>query len=365
MADLPQYPGGSRERVGRAGDAVRDETATAEDLRAIYLWRGAHAYVINSFQAMLRGRTKDQDIAVVQRHKRRTTIFGKLRRFPKMRLHRMDDVAGCRLIFPDIEALYQFREQLHNAKFQHKLRNDPDKYDYIKAPKADGYRGIHDIYVYDVRGKGGAAYKGLQIELQYRTVFQHAWATCVEVVGFVTKSNPKFKQGDKRYEQIMVLASELIARVWEGRKGPLPDLASSELISRFSTLNEELGFIDMLRALNANDEVLRSRSQNLILIFTPDEPLEIRAFSSDREAVAAMLDLEIDAIFGDKDIVAVRGNKKDVRNAFRNYFTDARDFLQYIDEALMTITDHMIDDGSEIIMDGHALEQMLRLDQAD
>jgi hypothetical protein len=238
------------------------------------------------------------------------------------------------------------------------LRNDPDKYDYIKKPKPDGYRGIHDVYVYDVRGKGGAAYKGLQIELQYRTIYQHAWATCVEVVGFVTKSNPKFKEGDKRYEQIFILASELISRVWEGRSGPLPDLSNAELVAEFSKLDVELGFIEMLRALNANDAVLRSRSQNLILIFTPDEPLEIRAYPTDRAAVAAMLDLEIDAIFGEKDIVAVRGNKKDVRNAFRNYFTDARDFLEYIDQALMEVTNAVVDEAANMAVDDEELRRL-------
>jgi hypothetical protein len=185
--------------------------------------------------------------------------------------------------------------------------------------------------------------------LQYRTIYQHAWATCVEVIGFVTQSNPKFKEGDKRYEQIMILASELIARVWEGVSGPLPDLSNNDLVNAFSALDTDLGFIDMLRALNASDEVLRGRSQNLILIFSRDEPLEIRAYSTDREALSALLDLEIDAMFGEKDIVAVRGNKKDVRTAFRNYFTDARDFLEFIDQALEETTNQAIRDEAVLV----------------
>jgi putative GTP pyrophosphokinase len=86
----------------------------------------------------------------------------------------MDDVAGCRLIFPDIPALYAFREALHKARFQHERKNGIDKYDYIKNPKETGYRGIHDIYEYDVRSDTGQASKGLLLELQYRTRVQHA-----------------------------------------------------------------------------------------------------------------------------------------------------------------------------------------------
>lgn len=61
----------------------------------------------------------------------------------------MDDVAGCRLIFPSIKSLYAFREEFLNARFNHHRRNDVDKYDYIKQPKDTGYRGVHDVYECD------------------------------------------------------------------------------------------------------------------------------------------------------------------------------------------------------------------------
>jgi ppGpp synthetase/RelA/SpoT-type nucleotidyltranferase len=82
----------------------------------------------------------------------------------------MDDVAGCRLIFKNIADLYAFRADLHKARFRHKLRNDLDKYDYIKEPKATGYRGIHDVYEYDVNSEAGKALAGLYVEIQYRTL---------------------------------------------------------------------------------------------------------------------------------------------------------------------------------------------------
>jgi putative GTP pyrophosphokinase len=126
-ADKAIFPGGSKERVSRAGEAVRARIQTVEDLAVIDSWRAAHRSVLNTFQAILRNRTKGTDIVVAQRHKRRSTIFGKLRRFPKMQLARMDDVAGCRLIFPDAEEMYAFRHNLHCAHFNHELKNQPDK----------------------------------------------------------------------------------------------------------------------------------------------------------------------------------------------------------------------------------------------
>jgi ppGpp synthetase/RelA/SpoT-type nucleotidyltranferase len=74
-----------------------------------------------------------------------------------MKLARMDDVAGCRLIFPSVSELYAFRQEFHKARFRHRRRDDVDKYDYIKLPKPTGYRGIHDVYIYDVNSKSGQA----------------------------------------------------------------------------------------------------------------------------------------------------------------------------------------------------------------
>ena len=199
-----KYPGGSKSRVTRAGERIRRDTATPDDFQVIDEWRAAHRGVLNTFQAILRNRTRDTKISVAQRHKRKMTIFDKLKRLPGMQLARMDDVAGCRLIFRSIEDLQEFRRNFHKAKFNHKLRNDPDKYDYIESPKNTGYRGIHDIYEYDVNSDAGKSLAGLYIEVQYRTLVQHAWATAVEVIGFITQSQPKFQRGDTRYERAMV-----------------------------------------------------------------------------------------------------------------------------------------------------------------
>ena len=108
VSDLnPKYPGGSKGRVNRAGENVRNGKTKLEDAVVIDQWRAAHRSVLNTFQAILRTRTRNSNVIVAQRHKRRHTIFDKLRRFPKMQLSRMDDVAGCRLIFQSIDDLYE------------------------------------------------------------------------------------------------------------------------------------------------------------------------------------------------------------------------------------------------------------------
>ena len=325
-----QYPGGSKSRVNRAGENVRAGDPTEEDLAVIEQWRAAHRAVLNTFQAILRNRTKDTNILVAQRHKRKRTIFDKLRRLPRMQLSRMDDVAGCRLIFKNMRDLYRFRNTFHKARFNHKRRNEIDKYDYIKAPKGTGYRGVHDVYEYDVRSDVGKPLAGLYVEIQYRTLVEHAWATAVELIGFVTESQPKFQAGDRRYEDAMSLASEILARTSEKSKGPFPTLDDRELVRRFITLDGELGLLRTLRGLNAADKAV-TENRNAILIFSPSGALEVKTYRDATDALQSLFELEKQ--HPEYDIVLVRADTSDeVRLAFKNYFSDARDFIRLVED---------------------------------
>ncbi len=325
------FPGGSKSRVSRAGERIREGSPTEEDLAVVEQWRAAHRGVLNTFQSILRNRTRGSKVSVAQRHKRKLTIFDKLHRLPGMQLARMDDVAGCRLIFRSVKELNAFRARFHKARFNHKLRNDRDKYDYIKAPKSTGYRGIHDIYEYNVNSESGRNLAGLYIEIQYRTLVQHAWATAVEVIGFITQSQPKFQRGDTRYERAMVLASELLARAHEQLFGPLPDVTDQDVLAEFLALDHELHLMQTLRGLNsAKTDVTDKR--NTILIFSKQGDLEIRNFRDATDALRALFELEMK--MPDRDIVLVRADSsEEVRLAFRNYFTDAREFVRLVDSA--------------------------------
>lgn len=334
---MDHFPGGSKTRINLAGDHIRHREATLEDIEAVEEWRAAHREVLNTFQASLRTKAKGRNIVVAQRHKRRNTIFDKLDRLPKMELARMDDVAGCRLIFESIEELSYFRCEFHKSNFRHKIKNSLDKYDYIKKPKDTGYRGVHDVYSYDVKSKKGAHLKGLLVEVQYRTLIQHAWATAVEVVGFITESQPKFKKGDNRYEICMALASEILARAHEGLYGPYPSLSNEELLARFYALDGELHLVRTLTGLSISDAG-SSDNKNSILIFRPDGGLDIKTYPDATVALKELFRLERESPA--LDVVLVRADTtEDIRIAFRNYFSDAKDFVRLLTEAQKLLSD--------------------------
>lgn len=149
----PEY---SRGRVNKAGENVREQRLTDNDVTVIENWRAAHNKVLNDWQSALRGRCKGKNIVFAQRLKRRSTIFDKLSRQQDMLLSRMHDIAGCRLIFESLDQMHDYRKKLHNSWMKHvrrKADQTPYPYDYILNPHPDqsGYRGIHDIYQYNAR----------------------------------------------------------------------------------------------------------------------------------------------------------------------------------------------------------------------
>ena len=317
--------------MNRAGDNFRRGKETEEDVRTLEEWRKAHRHVLDAFRKLLGRRTEGTEVVVAQRHKRRSTIVDKLRRRKVRKLAEMNDVAGCRLIFESIDDLYEFRGKFRNARLKHKLKNeDADKYDYIKFPKPEtGYRGVHDVYSYSSGSVSGKRYQGLLVEIQYRTHVQHAWATAVEVVGFVTENEPKFEKGDDRFLEIFRYASEILARAFENEKSCLKDLGDEEVVRGFDGLNSELKFIEMLVGLDMSGEK-ELRRKNVILVFEENE-LRVKSFARAPEALEELFRLEKEN--PDKDIVLVRGDRgRDVRVAFRNYFSDASDFTGRIRE---------------------------------
>lgn len=334
----PQF---TRGRVDRAGRAMADGNFTDEDLLAVENWRASHAHVLNTFKQLLYNRAHRYDVIVAQRLKRRPTIVDKLSRFPDMNLSRMHDIAGCRLIFPTIDELKLFRDELNAGRFDHKRRNEGDnRWDYITNPKEDGYRGIHDAFKYEVepkdrRMKTAQPWNGMLIEIQYRTFVQHAWSTAVEVAGLVTVNNPKFGRGRPEVRRFFRVASEILARGLEELNSSLPDYSNKKLLDELEELEKKTHILRLFQNLNANiDEFDFKKISILIFRFaskdSEESSLEVKTFPSAPAALVEYSKLEQE-LSGRADIVLVgTSSKENMRSAFRNYFADTTDFLVYL-----------------------------------
>lgn len=130
----------------------------------------------------------------------------------------------------------------------------------------------------------------------------------------------------------MSLASEIIARAYEGSNGCHAELSNEDLISQFLSADKDLGLLGMLRGLNAASKDV-SEKKNVILIFGAGgdlEDLEMLSYRDATDALRALFQLEKER--PGKDVVLVRAEtSEEVRFAFRNYFSDASEFIELMD----------------------------------
>ncbi|MDO7843272.1 RelA/SpoT domain-containing protein [Sphingomonas immobilis] len=332
----------SKNRVNRAGRAIGEGNPTPEDIEVMENWRASHAYVLNTFQATLRNRSRETTAVVGTRLKRRATIENKVRRFPDMQLARMHDIAGCRIIFDTVEQLLAFRNDLHHARFNHRRRgaDNEERWNYLVNPKPDGCRGIHEVYEYDVRSEGGKTWNGLNVEIQFRTFAQHAWSTAVEVAGLLTLNKPKFGQGSPELIEQFQLASELIARYFEGSTSCFPSLSIAELKDRFNKCEFQTRIIELFRRVNTKVVDIDFRKNNVLVfpyVKVEDEnmsDLEVYSFDNVFRAIERYNALE-ERMSNTADVVLVRADSFDnMRVTFRNYFADTTDFVDMVNKAL-------------------------------
>jgi len=228
---------------------------------------------------------------------------------------------------------------MHGARWHHSLTNEEGRYDYITSPKTTGYRGIHDVYEYNVNSTGGIPWNGLKVEIQYRTLPQHAWATAVEVADLITSSRIKFSDAGQHYLRYFQLASEIIARSAEGHRSCCPDLSSSELVDEFNAADRRLGLLSTFDNLRQTSSQGIKFKRNTLLIFRFDvpkgeEPLLVQTYENVNRAIEAYDEME--KKYGESaDIVLVRGEtEENIRDAFRNYFSDARAFVDLMQTGL-------------------------------
>lgn len=315
----------SRADIRRAGEAMAAGRATRSDEEIVQDWRDCHAYVLNTFQLTLRRWiNKGHHCVLVQRLKRLSTVRDKLETGRAKDVTTMNDLAGCRLIFPTVADLHRFRNEFHAGTRAAHEYVSKDKFDYLSNPKPTGYRGIHDVFRYKVEKAPGNAWNGLRVEIQYRTQAQHAWATAVEISDRIDQERVKFDRGaNVDRERLFVLASEYIARTEEGMKGAAPDLTEIELLHELLTLERKLGVFSRLRAVSAS-QVTVPASKNLVLSFS--DQLKVEGFRSARQAMERRNYIELFETVD--DVVYIRAEKPtEVANAFRNYFRDARAFV--------------------------------------
>lgn len=341
-------PPDSKSAVNRAGRAIADGSASNKEILEVDRWRSSHGYVINTFQAWIKGHIsrREEFVEFAQRLKRRNTVINKLQRKNSLGAPLISDVtgmhdfAGCRMIFDNVNELMSFRTYMHSPavmkSVDHELRHVADKYDYIATPKSSGYRGIHDVYKHFPRGskrrEAKKPWDGLLVEIQYRTRAQHAWATAVEISDLLDGEQTKFELDTTERGKFFAVTSEIIARKVEGLTRAFPDKSTAELEVELERLETKLGILrrlELLRQFEVEDQLQEHNVLSISKLSNGELKLQVTPFKMAAPAIQYATDLEESG--SSVNAVYVRSeNPKQLRSAYRNYFYDPIDFVEMI-----------------------------------
>jgi len=149
------------ERLRESHPITKDDLALLDEFRQTFSDIDKKAYSI--IQQALAG--SDGWICTKRKRKTQQSIVAKLSRLPKLRLPRMQDIAGCRIV---LESGIEQANNLNNLLL--KAFKEQEWQVEGKERNADGYRAIHVIVKLDKK----------YYEIQLRTYAQDIWANLVE-----------------------------------------------------------------------------------------------------------------------------------------------------------------------------------------
>lgn len=345
----------TRAAVDRAGRTLLREDVSGPEAdsawEALANWRSVHAFPLNTATMDLRQKVKRiaPGALVVQRQKRARSILAKLAKEKSMRLTQMQDIGGCRAVVNTLEDVYKLRDLYFKSRSQHEFVAEDD---YIKSPKASGYRSLHLIYRF--MSKGHPGYNKLMFEVQLRTATQHAWATAVETVSAVIGQALKASEGEKAWLEYFQYAA-LALEYTETRTTSGAAVSKGSVARSLQRLGKRLDVNTKLAAYRATLKATeqpgsKSAAYFLLLLYPEKQELKIRAFSRHQaedalreyERYERQLPLhppgrqlslfpELSDYSGAQAVLVGAESLRSIRESYPNYYLDTKVFLDKID----------------------------------
>lgn len=348
----------SKKSIDKAAKSIRDGAKNGERDEAILKiqnFREAHLYPLMLLKNHLVRHAKkvSKSIIVARRLKRLPTIIDKLERPTldgtsenKIRLTRMQDIAGCRAIVPNLSLLLKLKKSLESSRSVHSVIAT---YDYLE-PKLSGYGGVHLVYRFFDKSEQGNDWQGLRGEIQIRTELQHAWATSIEIIDTLEQYQLKIRHtGHQEWRNFFAAAGALVAH----DEGAIP-LCDADLLGfrlQLSMRAKELDVIRKLReysfGLEVTDEKKGSKKydpQSMLLVIIDKAELlkahsgksrkpkvKVTAYDRDRvdEALSALRESEADPAIS-ISVLLSSGDAKNLRKAYPNYFGSTTKFTNFV-----------------------------------
>jgi hypothetical protein len=255
-----------------------------------------------------------------------------------MTLSQMQDIGGCRAVVTDVMSVNDLVDSYLSSDLKHKLHTNDN---YIDSPKLTGYRGRHLIYQY--YSDKVSTYNSLKIEMQFRSPFQHAWATAVEIVGTFTKQALKSSQGEEDWLRFFALMGSAIARMEGTAPVPNTPLVDDDLVKELKDAEHQLDAMRRLRAFStapAEVETMGGGKDHFFLmqLNVQTNELKVLGFSAGELDKASTTYLEVEKQLendaaADAVLVSVESFAS-LRRAYPNYYLDTDLFVSLVEHAL-------------------------------
>lgn len=347
----------SRSAVDKAGKQISDPASAPETIDAAFevvnSWRTFHNFPLNTLAVDLKQKVRrvDPSALVARRIKRARSIIAKLRKEQGMRLTQMQDIGGCRAVVNDIESVYRLKDLYIKGRSQHALLSIDD---YIRAPKESGYRSLHLVFRF--KSNGYPEYNKLLLEVQIRTLTQHAWATAVETVGAMSGQALKSSEGEADWLEYFKYASLALEHDEGTFFSTITPHSLGAIARSLALLEKKLNVSEKLtayrEALKSTDKAKNKTAAYFLLVLLPEQA-QLRVFAYPRKKAAqAFKDYEkyerLIPLYFDRDqlplfpdlenysgaqaVLVGAESFKSIKETYPNYYLDTKLFLEKVNE---------------------------------
>lgn len=242
----------SKSQIDRLGDRLRKGNISADDLQLLDRYRRSFGAAYENVVGQIRDRLELEPTG--RPAKSTTSIIDKLQR-ESIRLTQMQDIGGCRLTVPDLEAqdevIPRFQESFANTTVIDR-RHSP----------SHGYRAVH--VVINEAGK--------LIEVQVRTLLQHLWAESSEKASDLVDKEIKYGLGPSEIAKPLSQLSHKIRMIELNERlllGLLRDIAKLKLLRNAGRLSneviEEVALLDR-KAKSLQRSIVDDRQRFLVIL---------------------------------------------------------------------------------------------------
>lgn len=180
----------SKTQIDRLGERLKKGDISEDDRRLLNDYRRsfseAYEYVVGRIQKELGLKPTGRQPKTVE------SITEKLRR-ESIRLTQIQDIAGCRVVVPDV---VRQDEVVRALSVLFKSASIVDR----RRKPSHGYRAVHII----------VTHLGKTVEIQIRTELQDAWAELSEKLSNIEDPSIKYGGGDEQIQNILTLESFLV-----------------------------------------------------------------------------------------------------------------------------------------------------------